>query len=227
MVLIAQIWIKDHPKMFLYLCWFNWFIIKVYNWVQWGSFLPTKYNFLSLFIRVWIKVHFPFKSQVTYFLEVFIKIIRWSIDIISLTTENREVSSANSLHSLLRPSDKSLIYLNNKNPTTDLWGTPALTSAQDEHWTFKTTLCFRLRRKSCKMFISPVIPFWHSLKTRPLCHTLSKAFEISRNIPLTSSPLSNAFKISWLIERRSWLMQESPDLNPHWFGERRSLSNHT
>ena len=31
--------------------------------------------------------------------------------LISLTRENREVSSANSLHSLLRPSDKSLIYI--------------------------------------------------------------------------------------------------------------------
>ena len=48
--------------------------------------------------------------------------------------------------------------------------------------------------------ISPLIPFWRSLKIRPSCHTLSKAFEISRNIPWTSSPASNAFKISWLID---------------------------
>ena len=30
--------------------------------------------------------------------------------------------------------------------------------------------------------ISPLIPFWRSLKIRPSCHTLSKAFEISRDI---------------------------------------------
>ena len=139
--------------------------------------------------------------------------------------ENREVSSANSSYSLLRPSAKSLIYIKNrKGPRIEPWGTPTLTSAQDEHWPFKTSLCFLLRRMSRKMLmISPLIPFWRSLKRRPSCHTLSKAFEISRNISQTSYPLSNSFKISWLIER-SWMMQESPDLNPDWFRERRLLS---
>ena len=41
---------------------------------------------------------------------------------------NREASSANSLHSLVRPSGKSLIYIkNNKDPRIDPWGTPVLT----------------------------------------------------------------------------------------------------
>ena len=44
MVLIAQIWIKHHPKAFVYLRWFNRFIIKVYNWVQWGSLLDFDVN---------------------------------------------------------------------------------------------------------------------------------------------------------------------------------------
>ena len=52
---------------------------------------------------------------------------------------------------------------------------------------------------------------------------LAKTFEIARNMPQTSSPLSNALKISRLIER-SWLMQESPDLNPDCFGKRMLLS---
>ena len=145
--------------------------------------------------------------------------------LVSLTTENREMSSENSLHSLLRPSDKSLIYIkNNKGPRIHPWGTPALTSAQEEHWPFKTTVCFLLRIKSRKMFMtSPLIPFWRSLKIRPSCYTLSKAFEISRNISRTSYPLSNVFKISWLIVR-IWLMQELPDLNPDRLRERRLLS---
>ena len=80
-MLIANIWIKHHLKMFVYLCWFNWSIIKVYNWVQWGSTFPTKYNFLSLLVRVRVKVYFPLKSLVTYFLYVLIKIAHWSINI--------------------------------------------------------------------------------------------------------------------------------------------------
>ena len=174
--------------MFVYLLWFKWFIIKVNNWVQWYSFLPTKYNFLRLFLRVWIYIIFYLKAQIPIFSRSSLRSLPEAL--ISLTTENKEVSSANSLHSILRPSDKSLIYLkNNKCPRIDPWGTPALTSAQDERWPFKTTLCFLLRRKSCKMFmISPVIPFWRSLKIRPSCHTLSKDFEIWRNIPQTSSP---------------------------------------
>ena len=68
MVLIAQIWIKDHPKMFVYLLWFNWFIIKVNNWLQWGSFLPTKYNFLSLFLGCGLKFIFWIKVSSVYVL---------------------------------------------------------------------------------------------------------------------------------------------------------------
>ena len=68
MVFIAQIWIKHHLKIFVHLYWFNWSIIKVYNWVQWSSFLPTKHNLLSLLFRVWVKVNFPMKSWITYFL---------------------------------------------------------------------------------------------------------------------------------------------------------------
>ena len=103
----------------------------------------------------------------------------------------------------------------------DPCGTPAWISAQDEHWPFKTVLCFLLLEKFSKIgIISPQIPFWRSLKISPSCHTLSKALEISRNIPRTSSPILKALKISWLIER-SWLMQEFPGLNPKWFGKSR------
>ena len=68
MVFIAQIWIEHHLKIFVHLYWFNWSIIKVYNWVQWSSFLPTKHNLLSLLFRVWVEVNFPMKSWITYFL---------------------------------------------------------------------------------------------------------------------------------------------------------------
>ena len=55
-----------------------------------------------------------------------------------------------------------------------------------------------------------------------LCHTLSKALDISRNTPLTSKSLSKEVKISWVIDR-SWFMRESPGLNPDYFGDIRLL----
>ena len=118
-----------------------------------------------MLIRVWVKINLPLKSPVTHFLEVPLR---------SLTTWNREVSSANSLHSPLRSSDKSPVYIkNNKYPSNDQWRTPAQTSTQDEHWPFKTTLCFLLRRKPLKiLMISPLISFSRSLKVRLSYHTL-------------------------------------------------------
>ena len=44
---------------------------------------------------------------------------------------------------------KSLIYIKNRSdPKIDPWVTPALASAHQENWTFKTTLCFLSFRKS-------------------------------------------------------------------------------
>ena len=102
--------------------------------------------------------------------------------------------------------DKSLIYnKNNKGPKMDTCGTPARISAKDKHWAFKTTLCFlSLRRPSKILIISPQIPFWRSLKISPSYHALSKALEISRNIPRTSSPIPKALKILCLIEKVDW-----------------------
>ena len=52
---------------------------------------------------------------------------------ISCTTENREVSSANSLALDDKPSGKSLIQIKKSNgPKTDPWGTPALTLVHEE-----------------------------------------------------------------------------------------------
>ena len=199
MVLIAQIWIKHHPKMFVYLCWFNWFIIKVYNWMQWGSL------FFLLNIISWtcllgseLKFIFHLKAQLPIFSKSSLRSLGEVL--ISLITENIEVSSANNLHSLLRPSDKSLIYIkDNKGPGIDPWETPALTAVQNADHS-KLLFVFYCVEGLLKCL-------WYLRLYHLSCHTLSKAFEISRNIPGTSSPLSNAFKISWLIERL-WLMQE-------------------
>ena len=67
----------------------------------------------------------------------------------SWAMENKEVSSANNLHSFLRPFGKSLIYIKNKRgPRLEPSNTLARISTQGEYWPFKTTLCFLLVKKS-------------------------------------------------------------------------------
>ena len=116
-----------------------------------------------------------------------------------------------------RPLDKSLIYSRKRRgPRIDPWGTRAFTSLQDECWPFKTTLCFLEFKRSFESSSNlPDMPFFWSLNIRLSCHTLSNAFDVSKNTRRTSKPSSKDLYISWVIER-SWLMQESPPLNPDW-----------
>ena len=85
--------------------------------------------------------------------------------VISWTTENREVSSANSLGFEIKFSERSLINIKKKiGPRNDPWETPALTLAHEEYWPFKTTLCFLASRKSIIKFNkSPLISFCFNL----------------------------------------------------------------
>ena len=55
---------------------------------------------------------------------------------------DNEVSSASSLAKLPKLSVMSLIYNeNNKGPSTDLWGTPALTRPESDSSLFTNTNC--------------------------------------------------------------------------------------
>ena len=70
-------------------------------------YFSAEYNFLSLLATIWIESHFPLKDPIIDFFRSFFNSIA---DVfISGTTENREVSSANSLALDDKPSDKSLI----------------------------------------------------------------------------------------------------------------------
>ena len=73
----------------------------------------------------------------------------------------RPFADGSHLHSLLRPFGKSLTYIKNKRgPRMEPCRTPARISTQEEHWPFKTTLCFLLVKKSFSILIkSPHIPF--------------------------------------------------------------------
>ena len=68
--------------------------------------------------------------------------------LLSWITENKDVSSTNSLAFEDNPSDKSLIYIKNNNgPSMEPCGTPALTSYQSETFPFNKTPFFSISQK--------------------------------------------------------------------------------
>ena len=72
----------------------------------------------------------------------------------------------------------------------DPWGTLARSLAKDEAWPFRTILYLQLRKLlTCWRF--PVIQYWLNLKIKLSWHNLSNDFDMSRNTPQTSNPLSN------------------------------------
>ena len=42
-------------------------IVKNKWWMNITFYLPTKYNFLSLFINIWMEINFPLKSPIANF----------------------------------------------------------------------------------------------------------------------------------------------------------------
>ena len=69
----------------------------------------------------------------------------------------------------------------------DASGTPAVTGGHVDDWPFKTTLGNLWPRKlSISSYGRLETPIRFTLYISPSCHTLSKAFDISKNIPLIS-----------------------------------------
>ena len=67
----------------------------------------------------------------------------------SCTTENKDVSSANNFAFDDKPSARSLLKIKKRRgPKIDPWGTPALTTVNDETCPFRMTLCFLPFKKS-------------------------------------------------------------------------------
>ena len=68
----------------------------------------AEYDFLSLFPTIWLESHFPLKGPIIVFF--FRSLFNSVVDVFILcVTENRKVSSANSLSLDDKPSGKSLI----------------------------------------------------------------------------------------------------------------------
>ena len=104
----------------------------------------------------------------------------------TLRVENRDVSLAKNLGLHWTLSDESLTCIKNKRGPIEPWGTPALILNQDQLWSLRITLWFLFLSKSAKRLNKfPEIPLRLSLWIISSCHTLLKAFEMSRNTPLT------------------------------------------
>ena len=102
--------------------------------------------------------------------------------------ENNDVSSANSFTEDCKCSGRSFMCIKKSNgPKIETCRTPASTDDQLEHWPFSTThsnqvlqtLLSRLRR-------FPSIPIRSNLNSNPSCHSLSKAFKMSKKLALIS-----------------------------------------
>ena len=81
-----------------------------------------------------------------------------------------------------RPSARSFIYITNSSgPSMEPWWTLTLTSAQEEVCLLSTTRYFLFLKKLDNRFkILQDMPFFFSLKIITLCHTLSKALDMSK-----------------------------------------------
>ena len=111
--------------------------------LRWDDFLFFPLNIISCAYLLGSGLKLIFHWKVQLLINVKSLLISLAEVPMSWTTENKEVSSANNLHSLLRPSGKSLTYIKNKRgPRMEPCGTHARISTQEEHWPFKSTLCF-------------------------------------------------------------------------------------
>ena len=108
---------------------------------------------------------------------------------------------------------------NNNGPRTDPPGTSASILDHEETRPFHTTQCFPIFKKSMRVLkVLPDIPFCFNLKIKPLCHSLSKAFNMSENTDWTSWWSSKDLQTWWVIDK-SWLIHRSPGLKPDWYAK--------
>lgn len=90
----------------------------------------------------------------------------------------------------------------NNSPSIEPWGTPALTGNQLDVWPFNKTRWDLLSRKFLMSFKKlPDIPVNFNLQISAACHALSKAFDVSKNIPCVSKTglLSKTMYISQTV----------------------------
>ena len=83
-----------------------------------------------------------------------------------------------------------------RQPKIEHWGTPASILAHTDDWPLRRALWnLSLKKLSIRFKRSRETPIDSSLNNKPLCQTLSKAFEISKETPLVSTvKLQSSYK---------------------------------
>ena len=152
---------KTIPRSLWFVDWMTTVLLKFDDgWFGLLSFLE-KISSCACLLGSGLKLIFHWNSHLFIFFRSSFKF--FADNVISWTTENREISSA--LGFEIKLSERSLINIKKKRGTImDPWGTPALTLVHGEYWPFQTTLCFLGSRKSLIKFNkSPLTPFCFNL----------------------------------------------------------------
>ena len=170
-----------------------------------------------------IKTHFPFKIPFTYFCKVAIKLRATYSDIMNKREKGRFICKQ---FAIWRQTIRQVVNLNQEQKRSQnrfLWNTWS-DSFPRRVLTIYTTFCFQYFKKSFKRYNRfPDITLRLNVRISPLCQTLSKPFDMSKNTPLTSWLLSENWYILWVIER-SWFMQMSLVRKPDWLDDNKSFS---
>ena len=150
------------------------------------EFFFEKNDFLSLFSWSGLKTVFHCSAH-----RRILSRPSFSIFIVSSgseTIEKKEVSLANNLTFDFRSVAKSFMYIRKKRGhQIDPCGTPARIHSQSEVFPLRVTLwTLSLRKLLINPSRFPLTPFCFNLNNKPSCHTLSKAFDISKNTPRVS-----------------------------------------
>ena len=137
-----------------------------------------------------LKVVFHWFGQIFILLKPLLKLI--ADKFILTTTEKSERLWARSLVFVKRLSKRSFIQIKNyKRSKVDPCGTPNSILDHENIWPVNITLCFLSFKNSVSVLKRlPYITFRFNLKIWPLCHTLSKALDMSKNAERASWPSS-------------------------------------
>jgi hypothetical protein len=95
-----------------------------------------------------------------------------------------------------------------KDPSTDHWGTPALTRPESDSSLFTSkNYLLSLKQFLNQIKMSPDIPYDFRFLINPSCQTLSKAFEMSQNIKIVDNRSSKFVHTLWYISN-NWYTVE-------------------
>ena len=117
---------------------------------------------------------------------IFRSLSRWLAEILGSYMVENNVSSANSFTVDFKFPERSFMYIRKMNgPKIETCGSPASTDDQLEHWPLSTTCCSLSPKKLLsRLRRFPEILICSSLNSNPSCHTMPKAFKISKKLAL-------------------------------------------